>query len=62
MAAILLTLGLVSPQVEVEKAFFLNMSGLRSAKGSIDDSCGIKKRRLGPFFEEGRHLKIDLVC
>lgn len=62
MAAILLTLGPVSPQLEVEKALFLNMSGLRSAKGSNDESRGIKKRCLGPFFEEGRHLKIDLVC
>lgn len=62
MAAISLTLGPVSPQVEVEKALFLNMSGLGAAKGSTDDSYGIKKRHLGPFFEEGRQLKIDLVC
>lgn len=38
----------------------LEKAELKSVERSIDDSCGIK-RRLGPFFEEGRHLKIDLV-
>lgn len=52
MAAISLTLGPVSPQVEVEKALFLNMSGLRAAKGSTDDSCGIKKGTLGLFLRK----------
>lgn len=52
MVAILLTLGPVSPQMEVEKASFLNMSGLRAAKGSNDDSFGIKKGALGLFLRK----------